>query len=526
MAKTYDTVVIGGGHNGLIAAAYLAKAGKSVLVLERRHILGGATVTEEVYPGFKYTTLSYVVSMLRPEIIRDLELAKYGLQIIPLASTFTPLPDGNYFCIWDEEEKTLAEVRRFSGNDADAFAEFDRLMTQLARFVKNFLNMVPPDPRSFRPRELRKFLDLGKRFQALGDNSFTFAKLMTMSAMEFLDMFFETDVIKAQMATAGIIGTCLGIRSPGTAYVLLHHYMGQVDGATTAWGIPRGGTGAVPESIAASARNLGAEIRVEAPVAKILVKGGKAAGVVLESGEEIRAKTVATSVDPHVTFIKLLDSKHVPDDFLEYIRRYKYRGSSGKVNMALDGFPTFTGLPKDMHLRAADISISPSSEFLERAYDDAKYGEFSKEPFCEVCIPTTVDPTMAPPGKHVMSVFVQYAPYELKKGLKWDEKYREAFGDAVVNAIAKYSPDLKNLILHRQTVSPYDMEQEYGLTGGNIFQGELTLEQLFMMRPAPGYAQYRMPLKNLYMCGSGAHPGGGIMGAPARLCVKEMLKDF
>jgi phytoene dehydrogenase-like protein len=294
----------------------------------------------------------------------------------------------------------------------------------------------------------------------------------------------------------------------------------------------------VPESIAASARNLGVEIRVEAPVANILVKGGKAAGVVLESGEEIRAKTVATSVDPHVTFIKLLDSKHVPDDFLEYIRRYKYRGSSGKVNMALDGFPTFTGLPKDMHLRAADISISPSTEFLERAYDDAKYGEFSKayddakygefskEPFCEVCIPTTVDPTMAPPGKHVMSVFVQYAPYELKKGLKWDEKYREAFGDAVVNAIAKYSPDLKNLILHRQTVSPYDMEQEYGLTGGNIFQGELTLEQLFMMRPAPGYAQYRMPLKNLYMCGSGAHPGGGIMGAPARLCVKEMLKDF
>jgi phytoene dehydrogenase-like protein len=302
--------------------------------------------------------------------------------------------------------------------------------------------------------------------------------------------------------------------------------MGQVDGATTAWGIPRGGTGAVAEAIASSARNLGVEIRVEAPVSKILVKGGKAAGVVLENGDEIRAKTVASSVDPHVTFIKLLESKHVPDDFLEYIRRYKYRGSSGKVNMALDGLPTFDGLPKDMHLRAADISISPDSDYLERAYDDAKYGDFSKEPFCEICIPTTVDPTMAPPGKHMMSVFVQYAPYELKKGLKWDEKHREAFGDAVVNAIAKYSPNLKDLILHRQTVSPLDMEQEYGLTGGNIFQGELTLEQLFMMRPAPGWAQYRMPLKKLYMCGSGAHPGGGIMGAPGRMAALEMLKDF
>jgi phytoene dehydrogenase-like protein len=345
---------------------------------------------------------------------------------------------------------------------------------------------------------------------------------MTMSAADFLDQWFETDVLKATMSASGIIGTFLGVRSPGTAYVLLHHYMGEIDGAFRSWGFARGGTGAISDAIADAGREAGVEIRTKSSVAKILIKNGKASGVVLENGDEILAGVVSSSVDPNLTFIKMIEPEELPEDFVEEVRRYKYRGSSGKVNLALDALPEFKCMPGvGPHLRGA-ISISPSIEYMERAYDDAKYGDYSKHPYIDMVIPSLTDPSVAPPGKHVLSCFVQYAPYKLKQGT-WDDK-REAFGDTVINTLAEYAPNIKNIIVGRQVLTPLDLEREWGLTEGNIFQGELSLEQLFFLRPVPGWAQYRTPIKNLYMCGSATHPGGGIMGAPGRLAAMEILK--
>jgi phytoene dehydrogenase-like protein len=346
---------------------------------------------------------------------------------------------------------------------------------------------------------------------------------MTMSAVDFLDRWFETDVLKATMSASGIIGTFLGVRSPGTAYVLLHHYMGEIDGAFRSWGIPRGGTGSISNAIAAAAREAGVDIRSETAVAGILVRDNTARGVILENGDELHASIVASSVDPRVTFLQFVDRAVLPDGFLDDVNRYKFRGSSGKVNLALDALPDFTCLPgQGAHLRGA-ISISPSIDYMERAYDAAKYGRFSPRPYIDIVIPSLTDPSVAPPGKHVMSCFVQYAPYHLREG-SWDER-REDFGDTVVNTLSEYAPNLRNIILHRQVVTPLDLEREWGLSEGNIFQGELTLEQLFFLRPAPGWAQYRTPIKNLYMCGSATHPGGGIMGAPGRNAALRILGD-
>jgi phytoene dehydrogenase-like protein len=348
-------------------------------------------------------------------------------------------------------------------------------------------------------------------------------QLLTMSAVDFLDQWFETDVLKATMSASGIIGTFLGVRSPGTAYVLLHHYMGEIDGAFRSWGLSRGGTGAVSDAIAAAARELGAEIRTETPVARILTKHGRATGVALENGDEIAANVVVSSLDPNLTFLKFMDDRELPPDFVEGVRRYKFRGSSGKVNLALDALPSFTCMPgPGPHLRGA-ISISPSVDYMERAYDDAKYGSFSKRPYIDMVIPSLTDPSVAPPGKHVMSCFVQYAPYHLKDGV-WDDRRREAFGDAVIDAIAEYAPNIRDVILHRQVLTPLDIEQVFGLTEGNIFQGELTLEQLFFLRPVPGWAQYSTPVDRLYMCGSATHPGGGIMGAPGKNAADRIIK--
>src|SRR5579862_1296479 len=523
---TYDAIVIGGGHNGLTNAAYLAKADKKVLVLERRHVLGGAAVTEEVFPGFKFSVCSYVVSLLRPEIIRDLDLPRHGLEILPLDGTFTPMPNGDYLWRVNDHGKTRREIARHSKLDAEAYEEFGKEMVQMCRFVKPILGMVPPDPSSLDPRGLKKMLFIGRRFQGMtSEDKYNQVQLMTMSAIDFLDQWFETDVLKATMSASGIIGTFLGVRSPGTAYVLLHHYMGEIDGAFRSWGFSRGGTGAISNSIGDAAREAGVEIRKEAIVSRILVKNGTAHGVVLDNGEEIHASIVSSSVDPYLTFQKFLDAdKELPADFVEEVKRYKYRGSSGKVNMALDALPDFKCLPgPGRHLRGA-ISISPSVEYMERAYDQAKYGEFSSRPYIDMVIPSLTDPSVAPPGKHVLSCFVQYAPYKLKPGLNWDDQ-KEAFGDAVVNTISEYAPNLKNIIIGRQVQTPLDIERSIGLTEGNIFQGELSLEQLFFLRPVAGWARYKTPIRNLYMCGSATHPGGGIMGAPGRLAALEILKD-
>jgi phytoene dehydrogenase-like protein len=524
----HDVIVIGGGHNGLVAATYLARAGRKVLVLERRHTLGGAAVTEEIFPGFKFSVYSYVVSLLRPEIIRELELPRHGLEILPLDGTFTPMLNGDYLWRMNDHARSRREIARHSRLDADAYDEYGKAMVEMGRFVKPLLSMTPPDPTSFKLAGMRDLLALGRRFAQLPfDDKYNQVQLLTRSALDLLDQWFETDVLKATMAASGIIGTFLGVRSPGTAYVLLHHYMGEIDGAFRSWGLPRGGTGAISAAIASAAREAGVEIRTEADIAQIAVSGGRATGVVLASGAELSAKVVASSADPRVTFGKLLDRKLLPAAFAEDVSRFKFRGSSGKVNLALDALPDFRCLPgAGAHLRGA-ISISPSVDYMERAYDDAKYGRFSRRPYIDIVIPSLTDPSVAPPGKHVMSCFVQYAPYHLKDPDfpgGWDDA-REAFGDAVVKAIAEFAPNLPGIIRHRQVVTPLDIERTLGLSEGNIFQGELTMEQLFLLRPAPGWAQYRTPIRGLYLCGSATHPGGGIMGAPGRNAALRILAE-
>ncbi|HET7791562.1 MAG TPA: NAD(P)/FAD-dependent oxidoreductase [Gemmatimonadales bacterium] len=520
----YDAIVIGGGHNGLVNAAYLARAGKKVLVLERRERVGGAAVTEEVFPGFKFSVFSYVVSLLRPEIIRDLDLPGHGLHILPLESTITPLPNGDYLGQWGDHDQNRRELYRHSPRDAEAYDDYGREMHFMAKAVQPILGMVPPDPTSLAPSDLLGLLRLSRHFRNLGREQFhALYKLMTMSSADFLDEWFENDALKATKSASGIIGTFLGPRSPGTAYVLLHHYMGEIDGVFRAWGFAKGGTGAVSEAIAAAARRFGAQIRTGASVASVSVKGNRATGVVLEHGEEIEAGVVVSGIDPRQTFINLVGEKHLPDDFTAAIKRYKFRGSSGKVNLALSELPDFTCLPGvGPHLRGA-ISISPSLDYVERAYDDAKYGAFSRRPYMDVVIPSMIDPGMAPPGKHVMSCFVQYAPFDVQGG--WDDRKREAFGDAVVDTLAEFAPNLKRAILHRQVLTPADIERVTGLSEGNIFQGELALHQLFFLRPAASFAKYRTPLRGLYQCGAGTHPGGGIMGASGRLAAVEILKD-
>src|SRR6184192_126131 len=434
----YDAIVIGGGHNGLTTAAYLARAGKRVLVLERRHVLGGAAVTEEVFPGFKFSVCSYVVSLLRPEIIRELDLPRHGLEILPLDGTFTPMPNGDYLWRVNDHAKTRREIARHSRVDAEAYDEYSKAMVEMAHFVKPIMNMTPPDPASLNPKGLMELLTMGRRFQKLStEDKYNQVQLMTMSAVDFLDQWFETDVLKATMSASGIIGTFLGVRSPGTAYVLLHHYMGEIDGAFRSWGLSRGGTGAISNAIAGAAREAGAEIRTEAPITKIILMHGQAKGVVLANGDEIYADVISSSVDPRLTFMKMVGQEHLPADFIEDIQRYKFRGSSGKVNLALDALPDFKCMPgPGPHLRGA-VSISPSVEYMERAYDDAKYGQFSRRPYIDMVIPSLTDPSVAPPGKHVLSCFVQYAPYKLAAGDTWDDARRERFGDAVVDTIAE-----------------------------------------------------------------------------------------
>jgi phytoene dehydrogenase-like protein len=525
MNSTYDVVVIGGGHNGLVNAAYLARAGKRVLVCERRHVLGGAAVTEEVFPGFKFSVASYVVSLLRPEIIRELDLPRHGMEILPLDGTFTPMPNGDYLWRVNDHAKTRLEIARHSKLDADAYDEYGKAMVEMGRFVKPILAMTAPDPTSLALKGLKDLVSIARRFQKLPiDDKYNQLQLMMMSAADFLDQWFETDVLKATMSASGIIGTFLGVRSPGTAYVLLHHYMGEIDGAFRSWGLVRGGTGAISNAIASAACEAGAEIRTEVPIARILLDNGRARGVVLENGDEIRANVISSSVDPRLTFMKMIGAENLPADFAEDVSRYKFRGSSGKVNLALDALPDFKCFPGEgPHLRGA-ISISPTVEYMERAYDDAKYGRYSRRPYIDMVIPSLTDPSLAPPGKHVMSCFVQYAPYHLQEGT-WDEK-RDEFGDTVIDTLAEYAPNIRNIILHRQVLTPLDIERKFGLSEGNIFQGELSLEQLFFLRPVPGWAQYRTPIRNLYMCGSATHPGGGIMGASGRNAAKKILKEW
>lgn len=521
----YDAIVIGGGHNGLVNAAYLAKAGKRVLLLERRHTVGGATVTEEIYPGFKYLIASYLISLLRPEVIQELELARHGLELMPLESTYVPMLDGNYLADWPDHDATKHEIARHSKRDAEAYDEYSRTMRRLALALRPLLDMIPPDPTSLTAKDLETMAKVANVTHLLRkDDFYLLARLMTMSAADFLDEWFDCVPLKGSKSTSGIIGTFLGPRSPGTGYVLLHHYLGEIDGVFRSWGFAKGGTGGLSQAIASAAREAGVEIKVNAPVAQIIIKHGSVVGVALENGDEYSANIVVSNAEAKRTFTQLVEAQHLPQEFLSDIKRMRISSPSCKVNLALDALPEFTSLPKGKEaLLRGSIEIAPSVDYLERAYDDAKYGGWSRKPFMDALIPSLLDPGMAPPGKHIMSMFVQYASSDLEGG--WNEEKKAQFLDTVIDTLAEYAPNLKNIILHKHIMTPWDLERTFGLTSGHIFHGELALHQIFFLRPSPQWSNYRTPVRNLYMCGSSTHPGGCITGAPGRNAALAILED-
>jgi len=436
------------------------------------------------------------------------------------------MENGDYFGSYHDEEVSYRERARFSRHDADAGKSYSADVMRQCRFIRDFLLSTAPDPTSFNPKDLRELARIGGKFMDMGeDRMYETIRFWTMSVAEYLDEYFETDVIKTALSGSGIIGTALGIHSPGTAYVLLHHYMGEVDGNAGSWGFARGGTGAVSKAIAGALQAAGGEIRTEAGVDQIIVKNGKVTGVALDNGDEIHADIVVSAMDVKRTFLNCMDKKDLPEKFYRRVENFKIRGSSGKVNIALDGLPTFPALPEGSTLYHSDMHFIDSMERMERAYDDWKDGTWSKDPYIDMLIPTLSDPTMAPPGKHFMSCFVQYCPHQIE-GRAWKPEEKEAFGQTVINQIANYSPDFKDLILHAEIRTPEDIEREIGITEGNIFHGELTMDQLLFNRPIPGYAQYRGPVAGLYMCGSSNHPGGGIMAAPGANAAREILSDI
>ncbi|OGP23015.1 MAG: hypothetical protein A2038_03045 [Deltaproteobacteria bacterium GWA2_57_13] len=524
----YDAIVIGAGHNGLVAAAYLAKAGKKVLVLERRPIIGGAAVTEEIYPKFKYSSGAYVCGLFHPRIIRELKLPVFGFELIPYDPVrFTPTPDGTHLLVWREIKKSLEEIEKFSKADAANYLPFAARVKKLGGFLRSLMLKMPPQVAGNSPLELWELLKLGLRFRGLGAPEMRQTlRVFPMSVADFLSEWFESEPLRASLATSGILGTFLPPCAQGTAYIFLHHHLGESEGPFRAWGFVRGGMGNLPQAVAAAARRHGAEIRTNAEVAQVLVKNGTASGVILRNGDEILATVVLSGADLKRTFLTLVEPSHLEPHFRLQVRNVRFRGACAKINLALAELPRFRGFngcgPFPHHHGL--IQIAPSIDYLEKAFDDAKYGGFSRRPFLEIAIPSVSDPTLAPTGKHVMSVLLQYAPYDLKEG-SWRDQ-REALGDLAVNTINEYAPGFKDSILHRQVLTPLDLEETYGLTEGNIHHGELSLDQLFFMRPIPGWSRYRTPIRNLYLCSASTHPGGGITGAPGYNAAREVLKDW
>lgn len=521
----YDAIIIGAGHNGLVTACYLAKAGWKVLVLERRYLVGGACVTEATFPGFKVSTASYVNSLFRKEIIKDLGLESYGLKILERnPSSFTPFPDGRHLLLGPDQALNHREIAKFSLKDANAYPAYEAMLERMASVLEPLLTMSPPNLAKPGLRDLWTLYQAGKPFQAMGPSMSEAFEILTAPARQILDRWFESEELKATLATDAIIGAMASPSTPGTAYVLFHHVMGETNGKRGVWGYVQGGMGRITQSLAAAARELKAEIRCESEVAKILVKDGRVRGVTLANGADCHAPVVASNADAQVTFTRLLDAQQLPPEFSEAISRINYESASLKINVALSELPNFLACPglEPGPQHRGTIHISPDLDYIEKAFDEAKYGQPSQRPVLECTIPSVVDPTVTPPGQHLMSIFVQYAPYKLR-GATWDD-LRETFADRCFATLNDYAPNFQRSVIARQVLTPLDLERTFNLTGGNIFQGAMTLNQLFACRPVPGFADYRTPIEGLYLCGAAAHPGGGVMGIAGANAAREILR--
>lgn len=537
-SQSFDCVIIGAGHNGLIAAAYLAKAGKKVCVLERRSVIGGCSVTEELWPGYKISTASYVLSLLLPEIMDDLQLKQNGLKILPRnPSSFTPTRDGRHLLLGPDQAFNQQQIAKFSQRDAAAFPKYEALLEAVADQLEPILSTTAPDllplPSSWRKRSLGKKLSdartgwqLFNRFSALGEKLPEAIELLTGAARPVLERWFESDVLRATLATDAVIGAFASISAPGTAYVLLHHVMGTAGGARGVWGYVQGGMGELAEATWRVCQQLGVQLVRECEIARIETSGGKAVAVTDTAGKSYSAKIVASSVDANLTFNRFLSPELLPAEFLRAIGNIDYSSATTKINLALSELPDFRAIPGTNvapHHRGT-IHICDSIDWLERAYDDAKYGRPSTQPILEITLPSSLDATVAPSGKHVMNMFVQYTPYKLSAGKQWDD-IKESFADRCIDLLVEFAPNMRGAIEHRQILSPVDLERTYGLTGGNIFQGAMNLNQLFSFRPIPGWADHRTPIKGLYLCGAASHPGGGVIGACGRNAARAILAD-
>lgn len=518
-----DVAIVGGGHNGLACAAYLAKAGLDVVVLERRQLLGGAAVTEEPWPGYRISSASYVVSLLPPRIVGELDLERHGYRVsIVTPDYFVPFPDGSGLTLWGDTARDATEIAKLSSADADSYVEFDRYFARVAHLLRDLLFVVPPN---LSLGDLPKWAAVGARLRKwTGRDVAEAVRLFTISAADFLDEWFADNRVKGALATQAIIGAWCGPMSPGSAYVLMHHWIGEVAGHEGAWGWVHGGMGGISQALAGAARAAGAELRVDAAVRRVDVRGGRAVGVELNDGSVIPARRVVSGAHPVTTYRDLVGFQHLPDDVVRDVRRLRTRSGSVKLNLALSELPRATawdGRPEALHRGL--IAIAPSMEYLERAWDDAKYGRPSRHPYAEMVFPTAHEQELAPEGRHIALAFTQYGPYHLASGT-WDDE-RDAYAKRVLETLEAYCPGIMGSVLHTEVLAPPDIEARYGLLGGNIFQGEMSPDQMFSLRPIFGYGDYRSPISGLYLCGSGTHPGGGVMGAPARNASRVILSD-
>jgi phytoene dehydrogenase-like protein len=520
-----DVVIIGGGHNGLACAAYLAKAGLDVLVLEKRDVVGGAAATEEPWPGYRVSSASYVVSLMPPQVVRELDLKRHGYEVsIITPDYFVPFPDGTSLTLWGDVERDAAAIARFSEHDAEAYVAFGRYFDHVARLLKDLLFVVPPN---MNLRDLPKWAATAGRFRRWsGRDVHETVRLFTMSAADFLDEWFEDERVKGALATQAIIGGWCGPMTPGSAYVLMHHWIGEVDGHAGAWGWVKGGMGGVSSAMARAAQAAGAEVRTAAEVDRVAITtSGRAVGVSLSDGTLVRSQRVVSSAHPVTTYRDLIGDERLPGDVVRDVRRYRTRSGSVKLNVALSELPAFPSWDQEGDPHKGLAAVSPSIEYLERAWDDAKYGRMSQHPYVEVVFPTAHEPEgLAPEGRHLMLAFSQYGPYELREG-SWDDGGREEFARRVLKALGEFAPSLEDAVEHLEVLTPKDIEARFGLLGGNIMQGELTPDQLFSFRPIPGHGDYRTPIAGMYLCGSGTHPGGGVMGVPGRNAASMILRD-